>query len=196
MLVSRGLLWPRLNESGGFSLKRLNIDLPKAELEKEEKYLQDVSEKIQEDILENTSKKQKVTEFIVEYRRNQIDEYRPDEDKVIDYFDHERFVQEEAYRAVDKRLGELSELSSSPYFGKVGFSENDTEDEIYVGKYSLIDEDGTEPLVVDWRAPISSLFYKGSLGEASYEAPIGKIDVDITLRRQFMIRDGLLKGVF
>lgn len=177
-------------------MKRLNIDLPKAELEKEEKYLKDVSERIQEDILENTSKKQKVTEFIVEYRRNQIDEYRPDEDKVIDYFDHERFVQEEAYRAVDKRLNELQELSSSPYFGKVGFSEDDTDDEIYVGKYSLIDEDGAEPLVVDWRAPISSLFYKGSLGEASYEAPIGRIDVDITLRRQFMIRDGLLKGVF
>ena len=36
-----------------------------------------------------------------------LDEYRDDEDKVAEYFDHERFVKEEAFKVIDRRLKEL-----------------------------------------------------------------------------------------
>lgn len=178
-------------------MKEFNLDLAPMELEKEKQYLEKVSKHIIEEIIKNTEKKKSVYQGIVEYRKNQIDEYRPDEDHQIDFFDHERFVQEESYKSVEKRLMELTDLHGTPYFGKVQFREPGQDEEtIYIGKYGLVDEAKYEPLVIDWRAPIASLFYKGSVGRDSYQAPMGKVDVNIELRRQFLIKDSILKGVF
>jgi len=178
-------------------MKEFNLDLAPIELEKEKNYLEKVTTHIIEEIIRNTEKKKTVYQGIVEYRKNQIDEYRPDEDHQIDFFDHERYVQEESFKSVEKRLMELTDLHGTPYFGKVAFREAGQEEEtIYIGKYGLVDEAKYEPLVIDWRAPIASLFYKGSVGRDSYQAPMGKVDVDIELRRQFLIKDSILKGVF
>ncbi|MGB4589225.1 MAG: UvrD-helicase domain-containing protein [Clostridiaceae bacterium] len=178
-------------------MKEFNLDLAPMELEKEKNYLEKVAKHIIEEIIKNTEKKKTVYQGIVEYRKNQIDEYRPDEDHQIDFFDHERFVQEESYKSVEKRLMELTDLHGTPYFGKVAFKEAGQDEEtIYIGKYGLVDEAKYEPLIIDWRAPIASLFYKGSVGKDSYQAPMGKVDVNIELRRQFLIKDSILKGVF
>ena len=178
-------------------MKEFNLDLAPEELKKEKAYLMKVMDLIMEDILKNTDKKKTVYDEIVEYRKTLIDEYRSDEDKQIDFFDHNRFVQEESYKAVEKRLLELTELHGTPYFGKVSFQERgQDEEEIYIGKYGLVDEEHYEPLVIDWRAPIASLFYKGTVGKDTYRAPMGDIDVDINLRRQFLIKDGIIRGVF
>ncbi len=178
-------------------MKDYNVDLEPKELMQEEKYLDRVKSLIMDEIIKNTDKKKTVYDDIIEYRKTLIDEYRSDEDKQIDFFDHNRYVQEESFKAIEKRLHELTELHDTPYFGKVVFQENEEEKEaIYIGKYGLVDEEHYDPLVIDWRAPIASLFYKGSVGLDSYKAPMGEIDVMIHLRRQFLIREGLLKGVF
>lgn len=178
-------------------MKEFNVDLAPDQLIKEEKYLQRVKNLLMDEIIKNTEKKKVVYDDIIEYRKTLIDEYRSDEDKQIDFFDHNRFVQEESFKAIEKRLHELTELHETPYFGKVVFREkNEDEEEIYIGKYGLVDEEHYDPLVIDWRAPIASLFYKGSVGRDSYKAPMGEIDVMIELRRQFLIREGELKGVF
>ena len=44
-------------------------------------------------------------------------------------------------------------------------------------------------MVLDWRAPISSLLYFSSLGKTRYTAPAGEISVDLTLKRQFRLSD-------
>lgn len=178
-------------------MKEFNLDLAPKELEKEKDYLEKVKNLIADEILRNTEKKKAVYNGIIEYRRNQLDDYKPDEDHQIDFFDHARYVQEESFKSVEKRLTELTDLHGTPYFGKVGFSEDgQEEEEIYIGKYGLVNEKQYEPLVIDWRAPIASLFYKGSVGRDSYQAPVGKINVSINLRRQFLIKDSTLKGVF
>lgn len=179
-------------------MKEFNVDLAPEELEKERAYLDKVMNHIMEDILVSTSKKKNVYDDIVEYRKTLIDEYRSDEDKQIDFFDHNRFVQEESFKAIEKKLTELTELHNTPYFGKVVFREEDMdeEEEIYIGKYGLVDEEKYEPLIIDWRAPIASLFYKGSVGKDRYRAPMGDVEVDISLRRQFLIKEGELRAVF
>lgn len=178
-------------------MKDFNVDLAKDELIKEEKYLDRVKSLLMDEVIKNTDKKKIVYDDIIEYRKTLIDEYRSDEDKQIDFFDHNRFVQEESFKAIEKRLRELTELHETPYFGKVVFREgNEEQEEIYIGKYGLVDEAHYEPLVIDWRAPIASLFYKGSVGPDSYKAPMGEIQVLIELRRQFLIREGELRGVF
>lgn len=43
-----------------------------------------------------------------------------------------------------------------------------------------ISKDKTEVLIVDWRAPVSTLYYENELGQGSYEVPdIGTIPVEL-----------------
>ena len=50
--------------------------------------------------------------------------------------------------------------------------------------------------VYDWRSPICSMFYDYGVGSASYKAPEGTINGEITLKRQYQIKDGKLDNVF
>ena len=178
-------------------MKEFNLDISQEELVKEHAYLERVLGLILQEMMKNTSKKKVVYDDIVEYRKSLIDEYRSDEDKQIDYFDHNRYVQEESFKAIEKKLLELTELSSTPYFGKITLKEEGGEEEaLYIGKYGLVDEKLYEPLIIDWRAPIASLFYKGTVGKDTYKAPMGEVAVELILRRQFLIKEGQLRGIF
>lgn len=164
----------------------------------EEKHLNQTISLLNEEILNYINKRKYITEYIVDYRKKVIEEYRDDEDKILEYFDHEAYVKEEAYKSIDKKLKEYTILKESPYFGKVTFIEDGdrTAEEIYIGRFGLTKEGSFEPVIVDWRAPIASLFYKGTLGKSSYESPAGEIEADILGRRQLIVKRGELKGVF
>ncbi|MEG1002100.1 MAG: AAA family ATPase [Clostridium sp.] len=164
----------------------------------EEKNLEQTLSLLNEEILNYIDKRKYITQYIIDYRKKVIEEYRDDEDKVSEYFDHEAYVKEEAYKSIDRKLKEYTILKDSPYFGKVSFLEEDdrTAEEIYVGRFGLTKEGSFEPVVIDWRAPIASLFYKGTLGKSSYESPAGEIETDILARRQLIVKKGELKGVF
>ncbi|MDM0614912.1 AAA family ATPase [Clostridium perfringens] len=164
----------------------------------EEKKLEEVSNILNEEMLSYINKRKFVTQYILDYRKNAVEEYKDDEDKLIEYFDHERYVKEQAFTTIDKKLKELTILKESPYFGRVTFNdlEFDQKDTLYVGRFGLTPEGSYEPVIVDWRAPVASLFYHGSLGEASYTSPDGPIKCDIEGRRQIIVKKGELKGVF
>ena len=86
-------------------------------------------------------------------------------------------------------------MLQSPFFGRVDFRYED-EDEaeapeiFYIGIGNFALEDGQVPLIFDWRAPVSSLFYDFDKGPASYTAPVGEICGDILAKWQYKIRDG------
>lgn len=163
----------------------------------EENKLNEIIEILNKEILDYLERRKNVSKYILDSRKRYLEEYKDDEDQVIDYFDHENFVQEEAYRTIDKRLMEFTKLKETPYFGKVTFKEgDDIPEDMYIGRYGLTLEGDYEPLIVDWRAPIASLFYKGTLGESSYNPPAGEVKADILSRKQLIIKKGQLKGVF
>lgn len=164
----------------------------------EEKKLEEVSNILNEEMLSYINKRKFVTQYILDYRKNAVEEYKDDEDKLIEYFDHERYVKEQAFTTIDKKLKELTILKESPYFGRFTFNdlEFDQKDTLYVGRFGVTPEGSYEPVIVDWRAPVASLFYHGSLGEASYTSPDGPIKCDIEGRRQIIVKKGELKGVF
>ncbi|EOU1993378.1 HelD family protein [Clostridium perfringens] len=164
----------------------------------EEKKLEEVSNILNEEMLSYINKRKFVTQYILDYRKNAVEEYKDDEDKLIEYFDHERYVKEQAFTTIDNKLKELTILKESPYFGRVTFNdlEFDQKDTLYVGRFGVTPEGSYEPVIVDWRAPVASLFYHGSLGEASYTSPDGPIKCDIEGRRQIIVKKGELKGVF
>lgn len=160
--------------------------------------LKEVIEKINDEILSTLDKRRGFMNYIKEYRKENLEEYKDDEDMGIEYFDHDKFLQEESFKIIDKRLKELTELKLSPYFGRITFLDKDMNDneDIYIGKYGLKESGAYLPTIVDWRAPVASLFYAGTLGEYHYECPVGTVDVDIEKRRQYIIKKSELLGLF
>ena len=176
----------------------MEVELKKQlEFNIEEEKLKNVTLIISEEILKYIDKRKEILQYILDYRKKVVEDYRDDEDMVIEYFDHERYVKEEAFKTIDRRLKELTELKSSPYFGRIDFSEEDFGiDNMYIGRFGVTPDNTFEPLIVDWRAPIASLFYAGALGEAFYDAPKEKILVNILAKRQFIIKKEKLMGMF
>ena len=86
-----------------------------------------------------------------------------------------------------KYLKKLLRIKDNPYFGRIDF-ESDKNYQVYVGITYLTNEEN-ENLIYDWRSPIASLFYQNDLGKTSYLAPSGKIEGNLTLKRQYVIKN-------
>ena len=98
---------------------------------------------------------------------------------------------------MDNNITRLNRQEYSPYFGRVDFSPaGEKENKYYIGVNNLVKDGVDIPLVCDWRAPVSSLFYDFEMGDASYVAPDGKVDGQIKLKRQFDIKNGELINAF
>ena len=104
---------------------------------------------------------------------------------------------EHAWQHSAKQLNTVERLEKRPYFARVDFKEQGEKkpETIYIGLGSFADKND-HFLIYDWRAPISSIYYDGKLGEVSYNSPEGKITVDMTKKRQFMIEDGKIVNMF
>ncbi|MCF0132474.1 MAG: UvrD-helicase domain-containing protein [Blautia sp.] len=92
----------------------------------------------------------------------------------------------------------LKKMQENPFFGRVDFrySGEEETDIFYIGIGNFAPRAGAVPLVFDWRAPVSGLFYDFDAGPASYEAPAGRMEGDITSKRQYKIRNGKLVYAF
>ncbi|MBE6054246.1 MAG: ATP-dependent DNA helicase [Clostridium sartagoforme] len=170
--------------------------LDKIEFLKEEENLQKTLNILNNETLNYIEKRKAISEYILDYRKKYIEEYRDDEDKLVEYFDHERYIKEESYKVIDRKLTEFVKLKESPYFGKINFIDDGFNEELYIGRYGLTPEDSYEPIIVDWRAPVASLFYKGMLGKTSYSSPQGEVPADILGRRQLIVKKAKLEGYF
>lgn len=105
---------------------------------------------------------------------------------------------ERSHRHAEQQLISLMKLEQSPYFGRIDLLEQGQSKEecIYLGVGSLLDESGFQYLIYDWRAPVSSLYYDYGPGPVHYETPSGSINGEMTLKRQYMIREGQIRSMF
>ena len=100
------------------------------------------------------------------------------------------------YERLEKMQETLVRLADNPYFARLDIEEDGETDRIYVGRRSLIDEESSDILVCDWRSDIASVFYDSGLGKTSYNCPAGRVECNLKLKRQFVIRDGALQYMF
>lgn len=93
-----------------------------------------------------------------------------------------------------KKLLDLKKIKTKPYFARIDFkANNDKKEELYIGKISIIDSETQEPIIIDWRSPISNLYYDGRIGMSSYQSPEGIIEGEISLKRQYFIENQILE---
>ncbi|WP_373816658.1 UvrD-helicase domain-containing protein, partial [Jeotgalibaca porci] len=97
---------------------------------------------------------------------------------------------------VQNRRTILEKMQEDPYFGRIDYHNvTDPEaEQIYVGIGSLFDNN--DNLVVDWRAPISSLYYEGNVGD-QVKLKIGDRfqAFEVDLKRQFRVKNGEIVGM-
>ena len=93
-------------------------------------------------------------------------------------------------------VNRLRDIREKPYFGRIDFVADGDDDtlKLYIGLMSI--STNKDLFVIDWRAPVSELFYESGKGRASYEAPDGKIFGEITLKRQYEIEKSELKDFY
>jgi DNA helicase IV len=86
-------------------------------------------------------------------------------------------------RQIDDRIKALADLSDTPlFFGRLNYlhapgaeqAEGAAGEQFYIGRRHVHDADG-DPMVIDWRAPVSQPFYRASK----------KDPLDVSLRRRF-----------
>lgn len=105
-------------------------------------------------------------------------------------------VNANAQKAARKKR--LKRMLDSPYFGRVDFvyDGEDAAEKFYIGIGNFAEKAGAVPLIYDWRAPVSSLFYDYDKGPASYPAPSGVIKGEVSAKRQYKIKNGKLIYAF
>lgn len=159
-----------------------------------EQYLSVVTEKIEKKIEELGMTIQAVQKDIEGMHDYYWENYTEMDEYGYENFDNQQalLAQVNAKQDHAKELTKLKKMLDSPFFGSVDFIyEDETEENFfYIGIANFSEESGNVPLIYDWRAPVSSLFYDYDKGEASYEAPGGLMEGEITSKWQYKIRNG------
>lgn len=92
-------------------------------------------------------------------------------------------------------VNQYTRSQKSPYFGKVIFqnTNSDTPMELYFGK-AAVDLEGRSERVIDWRAPISDLYYKytGIVKNAFFKVDDNEIHGELKLKRQITVEEGTI----
>lgn len=92
---------------------------------------------------------------------------------------------------LEAEINSIEKAKNTPYFARIDFETKSNKEKCYIGKLGVQDYDNNI-ITVDWRAPISSLYYDSNIGNCSYEAPEGTIEGNLTLKRQYTIENSKL----
>ena len=157
-------------------------------------YLNFVLAKIKERI-------QKINQLLLEGEREVegMHEYYWENYTEMDQYGYENFDNQQALlnqlnsnQEQLKLKSRFKKMLDSPYFGRVDFrfEDEDEAESFYIGIGNFAEATGRTPFIYDWRAPVSGLFYDFDKGEASYQAPGGLMEGEITSKWQYKIRHG------
>lgn len=113
---------------------------------------------------------------------------------------HEMFQTELLLHQMDSSGGfalsvqdRIAKLKDSPYFARIDFRRTEEPEaaEFYIGRYAF--KHKRKLLIMDWRAPVASMFYDCEVGPAGYDAPKGRIDGTLLRKRQYKIKNGKME---
>lgn len=157
-------------------------------------YLSSVRERLKnriDEVKESISEGQKEIEGMHEYYWENYTE--------MDQYGYENFDNQQALlhqvNANQEQLAfkhRLEKMLDAPFFGRVDFCYDGEEkaENFYIGIGNFAEKTGHVPLIYDWRAPVSGLFYDFDKGPASYEAPAGTLEGEVCSKWQYKIRNG------
>lgn len=180
--------------------KKGHFCMEKSIFEQEHLHLEEVKQKIVVELRAEQQTLDNQQAELVKKRREMWDECAhgvADFDDIVDMNSYDENVREEYGHFVRKEeaVRQLEYLKNTPYFGRIDFVEDGElkPEEIYIGRYGFRNKKTREYEVYDWRTPIASMFYDCSIGAAAYRCPAGKIQGELTCKRQYKIEKGVLQ---
>ena len=164
----------------------------RSEWKKEEKHLEQCVAVIQNNINGYTEK----LKVIREETKELYDNYRSNNPELHNDLVIGLSMQSDMERSLNKNLSAIEK----PYFGRIDYVEHEEDEKVldkedstnkiyslYIGKNG-ISKSSTDIVIVDWRAPVSSVYYDSETGESSYLSPYGEpIYISLNLKRTFEI---------
>lgn len=102
------------------------------------------------------------------------------------------------FKFVNQDLRRAEQARKKPYFGRIDLRDKKLKkDEVYYIGRSVIADNPAEPEVIDWRAPIASVYYDAALGDVSYSVKgEGKYDITLSRKRTYEIENDELKDFY
>lgn len=162
-------------------------------MSKGKRHLELVTEKLNNKIADMSAVIQEVQKDIESMNDYYWENYTEMDQYGYEDFDNQRalLTQVNANEENRNKLYLLKKMVGSPFFGSVEFlyDDDDEAENFYIGIGNFAESAGSQPLIYDWRAPVSGLFYDYDKGEASYEAPGGLMEGEILSKWQYKIRN-------
>ena len=180
------------------------MELNEKEWQIENKRLNDLVDKITTLIKDKNKIMDEYKEDVIEIRRSMWDNtahvLSGEFDESVEILQYINLMKQEekSHQHTLEQIKKLEKMVESPYFARIDFVYDEFEEveKIYIGMFSLIDNETMEILIYDWRAPISSMFYEYELGEASFNVQEKTIKGNVKLKRQYNIVKSKLVYMF
>ena len=148
------------------------IKIAQDNLERAKGHIGQLSEELH-DLMETYGPKDKEALSLIHNTQSQLQEYKRD-------------------------LMRCRKARKKPYFGRIDFkNKNQPQDEsYYVGRVG-ISENGSDPVVIDWRAPAAAVYYENTLGPCKYVVKNeGICHINLKRKRTYEIENDVLKDFF
>lgn len=117
--------------------------------------------------------------------------------EVSSAFDERLVLKLQMKQGLTEDLNKYSQIQAAPYFGRINFKENFTDnlEVVYIGKFGLYDSEKGDMLVLDWRTPMANIYYSGIDEDVAYKAPDGIVEGKMLLKRRYVIEEGKLTEI-
>lgn len=144
--------------------------------------------------LEFEAEKEKLKEVLEKYK-DVIKYYDLRLEAIPKLYKQDTVMLENMLNMYAQKLRLMEKSVKNPYFARLDFARDGEQkvEKLYIGKVGVMDEENNS-ITIDWRAPISSMYYDSNLGRASYEAPEGTCTGELLVKRQYEIENGELKS--
>lgn len=164
--------------------------LPGIIREAEEAHLAQTIEITQQNLDKNIAQEQSLKEDI----HTLLETYGAKDVEALSLIDNTQLM----YETVKRDRSRLEKARKKPYFGRIDFYDEDSkkDEALYIGRVG-ISKNIIDKVVIDWRAPVASVYYENAVGPCEYTVQNEKTyAIDLLMKRTYEIENDTLKDFY
>lgn len=164
--------------------------LPGITREAEEAHLAQTIEITQQNLDKNIAQEQSLKEDI----HTLLETYGAKDVEALSLIDNTKIM----YETVKRDRSRLEKARKKPYFGRIDFYDEDSkkDEALYIGRVG-ISKNIIDKVVIDWRAPVASVYYENAVGPCEYTVQNEKTyAIDLLMKRTYEIENDTLKDFY
>lgn len=164
--------------------------LPGITREAEEAHLAQTIEITQQNLDKNIAQEQSLKEDI----HTLLETYGAKDVEALSLIDNTQLM----YETVKRDRSRLEKARKKPYFGRIDFYDEDSkkDEALYIGRVG-ISKNIIDKVVIDWRAPVASVYYENAVGPCGYTVQNEKTyAIDLLMKRTYEIENDTLKDFY